>query len=631
MNPLARASRLPFLAGLLALAGYWLSVRPPDIFPGAIEDQCYVDMSRQLMGEQLREFGGPRFVTDRFMAPQGTQVPYMSWSLELHWLGGLAWNWDPGFPFLWAFLALSLLASYVGAGFLLGKMGLPPSAAWALAALVVVFHVPRHFKLWNHYEHQLLHWVVIGLLLDAWIFQRLVRQSRLSLGREAWRGLSMLGVLGSPGYTWGPMLLAWAAVRAAAAWLCWRRQGSAEAVRLEGPWKDIWLPSVLGLAWLALAQAWFVPLFAQARELGAVTQPLSWFAPLWDVARPLWLDPLLKALSSATGWRLALPAIDAPETVVAVGWLYWAPALLGLWSIRKKAGGPGLVLVSPFLFVLFCGIAYLGLSAAPHPFQRLLQAVDPPLRFFRAASRWGLYLPPLVLAVIALCWPELRAEASRLWDAGKRRCRPAAFAAAAAAAVLALLELGWLAHPVKAQPPLPQETKELLRKVRDLPGDTVLNLPFCVAGGNGVCTAAQCPNYPASTLGECLRLWHGKRVYGLYQSRMVAAQCRVYDRAPYTSWFQAWQEDRCLNTAEWTEFCRYLSANPRISAVLVQPDVWTAAGTPGCRARFETALGAPLGRGTYYSLPSRGALPLGEQSLLWYGARCSAAAGSARR
>src|SRR5207245_1289081 len=96
-----------------------------------------------------------------------------------------------------------------------------------------------------------------------------------------------------------------------------------------------------------------------------------------------------------------------------------------------------------------------------------------------------------------------------------------------------------------------------------------------LSGGNGVCTAAQCPNYPMSTVGQCLMRWHDKSVYGLYSFRMNEEYCQVYNRAPYLSWFEAWKQQRCFTDGEWKDFCGYLSARAELSAILVYPDIWS--------------------------------------------------------
>ena len=171
-------------------------------------------------------------------------------------------------------------------------------------------------------------------------------------------------------------------------------------------------------------------------------------------------------------------------------------------------------------------------------------------------------------------------------------------------------------------PPLSSEAKGTLRHLKDLPGETVLDLPFCVAGGNGVCTSQQCPHYPSSTVGMGLRLWHGKKIYGVYASRLVPSDCEIYDRLPYLSWFAAWREQRCFSDGEWIEFCSYLDQHAELAGILLHPDIWTGAGDAGCLAKFDRYLGGRVDESVLPSNSSRGGDWVGASRLILYRAKC---------
>jgi hypothetical protein len=149
-----------------------------------------------------------------------------------------------------------------------------------------------------------------------------------------------------------------------------------------------------------------------------------------------------------------------------------------------------------------------------------------------------------------------------------------------------------------------------------------LDFPFCVAGGNAVCTKQMCPNYPASTTGICLREWHEKNVYGLYQGRTLESHCQIYAKEPYLSWFDAWTRQRCLNKKELDELCAYLGAHTELSAFLVYPDIWTAPKDPACRAALEKRLGPPLDEAWIFTGQNRGGRGSAPTRILWYPPRC---------
>lgn len=601
-------ARWSLLLGLLAVAGYWYSVHPPGFaFRGYIEDTC-ADMSRQVMADSLAKHGKPVFETERFMAPYGMSVPYFSWSLERDWGGAYFWNWNRDFPFLWAYFGVSLLISYFGVGWILRQMKLGPVGAWGLAALVTVFHVPRHFKLWYHFEYIAQHWVYLGFFLDAWVWHRWTRENRWSWTLEAWRGLVLMAVLGTPGYFWGPMILSWVVVRLGllvSLFGRWRKGGP--RIRIEGKIPQVVVPLILGvsLAWIQFH--WFLPLLEKVRLYGNISQGISWYAHVKFFLRPLWMEWIPDAVRR-------FGSMTQPETVVTIGWIYWIPLIFGVVAVRKRAGGPGARVIAPFLVLLAIAVIYASANLGKHPVHRFLQMTIPFMNYFRVASRWGVFLPALTTVLIALSWPELTRRVRAFW--------PRWALIFVLFAVSSAFELGTLARPVVALPELDPSARQLLDGVRSAPGDLVLDFPFCVAGGNGVCTAAQCPNYPKSTAGQCFAAWHDKRVMGLYQARMAFSQCEIYNRAPFVSWFSAWREQRCFNESEWKELCTYLNTQPGISAILVYPEIWRGAASEQCQAEFRQYLGQPLETAQFSSTPNAGALPQDPIRILRFEPRC---------
>ncbi len=611
-------NRSLFWFGLLAIGLYWYSIHPPGFGRGYSEDMC-TDIVRQMMSEHLDHWGSPKFWTDKFMAPGGASVPFMSWSIERDWLGALFWKWSRDFPFLWAYFGFSLLVSYLGVGFILRKMQLSKAAAWGIATLVVVVHVPRHFKIWHHYEHLLEHWIYWSVFLDAWIWQRFWREKKFSWTLEIWRGVFMLGVLGTTGYFWGPMIFEWLIVRGFLVASFLRLRGT--KIKFELGVRSALLPSVLvvGLLWIDVQ--WFLPLFDEIRGLGDIWQPLGWFGHLLYFLRPLWaehfvagVNAILQMVHVHLVWKIN--AIDSPETVSTIGYLFWIPVVLGVWFSRRKKGGEGLVFLAPFLMIGAFGILFAS-HLLPEFMYRVIQQIIPFMKYFRVATRWSLIMPAVFGVLIALSWSRLVFVAKSAWqERGGMRFLLLCFAA------LSILECTWLAFPVNALPEMAPQFKGLLEKVRETPGTTVLDLPFCVAGGNGVCTGEQCPNYPTSTAGMCMREWHDKKVYGLYQSRMTEAHCQGYRKWPFHSWFNAWREQRCFSDYEWTDFCQYLSQHSELSAIFVYPDVWTGAGKPECMQKFVENLGEPLGQASYMAAPTRGGRGAHPSRLLWFKAQC---------
>jgi hypothetical protein len=601
---------LCFVVGLALMTTYWVSVRPVAGNPGYAEDMCGIDEFRHLMADEMHDSGHPKFTTDHYMAPHGLSVPYLSWTAETDWLGGKIWEWDRNFPYQWAWVGFSLLISFLGVGYILCRMGLPPAAAWAVTTAVVVFHVPRHFKMWHHYEHLPEHWIYFSLFLDAWLWQRFWRDRTWSRKLELWRVVVGLGSLGSAGYFWGALILEWVLVRGTMATIAFMRRRRGVATQLEPlPMRSIALPFALIVTFCILWVQWFLPLSEEVKKGGTVWQGVGWWANFSYVVRPLWLEFFYTPQHT----------IDTTETVIAVGWFYWIPFLFSLALLRKKRGGPGWGAVSPFLIYLTIALLYACIDK-PAIVVKVVQAVIPFMSFFRVASRWGLFLPQILTVIIVLSWPELTGAFRRTWNA--RRRRPWFAAGLTVFAVMSIAEATWLNWPVNMMPPMNSGAATMLEKIRTLPGTTVLDLPFCVAGGNGVCTQQQCPNYPVSVLGQCLRNFHDKNVYGLYAARLLFSDCEVYNRAPYTSWFQAWGQQRCFTGSEWDEFCGYLDQHTELSAILLYPEIWHGVKTQGCAAEFEKRLGTPLGVETMMTAPTRGGKGEHPSQVVWFAPKC---------
>ncbi len=591
------------------VASYWMFIRPADPARlGFAEDFC-PGVVRQMMAENITEHGKPDFFTRSFMAPQGAMVPYMSWTIERDWIGAHLYAWDKEFPFFWVYIGVSFLISYLGVGAICRKMGLGSWAAWLLSGLLVVFHVPRHYKTYHHFEHIPLHWLYLSVFLDAWIWQTAVQKKKWALHLEAWRAFCLLGMLSATGYYWGPLILEWLIVRGFL--LARRKQLKIEAKRVQ-----IIAAGALSVAVAALFARWFLPL-KQAAGSGEVKNGLGWFATPGMVLRPIWLYWVLKPLQAIFPRAIKPSPIDLPETVVTIGWLYWIPVVAAIrlaWKQRAKS--PHGMLLAPFLTFGAFLILYIF-----HIGNEFFQLWVPFLGFFRVATRTGLLMPVVFGAVIALSWPQLVALVQKAWSKGGRKIQ-VALVLFAAQSVAEFFVLGVV--PINSMERAPPELVQLLEQVRQMPGDTVLDLPFCVAGGNGVCTDQMCPHYPHSTIGHCLRQWHEKRVYGLYQARMSPAHCSLYDSQPYLSWFAAWKQNRCLTGGEWKDFCGYLEGHSETSAVLFYPEIWKAAAQPACRTEMESHLGKPLSVAHFNVATTRYGPSLGAASVEAYRARCLA-------
>ncbi len=119
-----------------------------------------------------------------------------------------------------------------------------------------------------------------------------------------------------------------------------------------------------------------------------------------------------------------------------------------------------------------------------------------------------------------------------------------------------------------------------------------------------------------------MRDWHDKKVYGLYSGRLFWENCGIYNRAPYTRWFEAWGQQRCFSPLEWDQFCGYLDQHTEISAILLYPEIWNAMEKPECAAQWDHHLGPPLDSQVAMTAPSRGGAGERPTRIMRYAAHC---------
>jgi hypothetical protein len=190
----ASAVNWAFATGLLLCLIYWYLQHPEGFFStGYVEDTCIIETARQSLAETLARGLPLSFSSTSYLHPNGITLGFLPWTMEYSWLGAYIRNWNRDFPWLWVYFGISLLGSYVGVGYLLRRMNLGKTTAWALASLVVIFNLPRIYKTYNHPDYVTQHWVYWTLFLDAWIWQRFWREKRWSWSLETWRVFLMAG------------------------------------------------------------------------------------------------------------------------------------------------------------------------------------------------------------------------------------------------------------------------------------------------------------------------------------------------------------------------------------------------------------------------------------------------------
>jgi hypothetical protein len=187
-----------------------------------------------------------------------------------------------------------------------------------------------------------------------------------------------------------------------------------------------------------------------------------------------------------------------------------------------------------------------------------------------------------------------------------RRWRPWIVGALGIVGALELYTIGLIkmSHPAFA---FDDAFNAHMKAIEKLPGEAVLDFPFCLIGGNGD-QAYLCP-YPTRLKSVyALQRFHHKKVIGQYLGRIHPSQVKPFVDE---GWPKMWDPDvpetgeadhqeRCLTNAEWTFFTAFYLKNDFAGIQLARDAL-----PPGCDEEFYARFGRPMGE---VSIPNAGRL-----------------------
>jgi hypothetical protein len=304
-------------------------------------------------------------------------------------------------------------------------------------------------------------------------------------------------------------------------------------------------------------------------------------------------------------WRLVLPYLPGwnPATVKSeqgywvegmgggsVGWTILALGLLGLVSLVMRPGGRAMA-AAPALIMLALMLVYLEQCA-------LLKWL-PVFHYARVVDRFSMFFPLLILT------PALLAPWRRWW----RRHRVVRVAVVGMVC-LALTEgaVGYrLAHGGRVPPKLDPTLLPFMDRVRNSPGEAVLEWPFCVAGGNGVGTKQLGLYYGRNAQLGFYRRFHEKSVVGLYFGRLRPSVFLPLYQQGWSkmfmpddkSYFRSRRQRKPFDDQQWAFFESFFRAGDFCGLILCVDLL-----APGEEAEFYRRFGSPVSRSTIASVGS---------------------------
>lgn len=176
-------------------------------------------------------------------------------------------------------------------------------------------------------------------------------------------------------------------------------------------------------------------------------------------------------------------------------------------------------------------------------------------------------------------------------------------------AALGLLELYTFSTIKMAHPAFAFDDRFMahMKKIEELPGEAVLDFPFCILGGNGD-LAYLCPYMEKLKSVYALQRFHHKKVIGQYLGRVHPSQTQPFVDE---GWPKMWDPDdpnpveadkqvRCLTEAEWEFFTDFFYKND-FAGIQLAADRLPA----GCAEQFYERFGQAMGE---VSIPKAGHL-----------------------
>lgn len=433
-----------------------------------------------------------------------------------------------------------------------------------------------------HFNMACVHWVTLGIVVDFVIATRLVNKQRVSLALVLLRALLVilsfgleLGHIVGYGLT---SLLATCVFTGGLLVVRRRRGEESELRRFTSGLREEVKTERRVLFGLLGALVVFTTLY------GSIVGQIVLATRKYDfsgVPLGVWWSHPIRLLIPFTPWihpseQPKLERIWGDQTEVGIGsggagWLLLALAVYGFVRAKRRARFAPLVVV----FLLY---------VVSRPGFDLVRWM-PWFKFTRVMSRATVvYSTILALLAVDLRWPE---------RAGVRKAVMATLAA------VGLLELFTFAKIKMGHAAFAFDDHFMtqMKKIEALPGEAVLDFPFCILGGNGDLHYL-CPYMEKLKSVYALQRFHHKKVIGQYLGRVHPSQTQPFADQ---GWPKMWDPDdpdpieadvqtRCLNEREWQFFTEFYEKNDFAGIQLAADRL-----PPGCAEEFYAHFGKPMG------------------------------------
>ncbi|MFD2936671.1 hypothetical protein [Spirosoma flavum] len=524
-----------------------------EILPGDTDQWEYMGyyLSQNLSFTPLPHLN---LINDQTFFPYGTNHTFQGWSFESNmWFSANYLLFGTG-PWLNIYYLLSLLTVSIGT-YLLLRTDYGDRRAWLAGLIVSFLNFYALNKYPGHFAYSVIHWTVLSMLADFLLVRRIVLNTPITMRFVLLKMLLLTLCLGLDiGYVMGYALSSFAlSVLFVFGLMAYRSysQPARIGVCLRQTIAAWWQEGhsvrsiALGLATIFLAFLYVPLLIEVAHQATAFT-----FADRFAGGHG-WMHPMRLLLPFFPGFNainnlLVNRLHDVPEGYGAgsPGWLLLRLAITGFWYTPKVVRWAYVPLVVFFVLHLIY-----------HPIQFPTLQIFPWCRFNRHPSRVTL-IYPVIAAILALHLPTKLTPF--IWIP---------------LVIIGLLEISTVYQFRYAWKPyyFSPSFKPYMERVRQQPGEAVLDWPFCVVGGNGIGGVnGLCPLYKQTSMLYTLKRFHEKKTIGQYFGRLHISQIQsfsqagwpqVLDHADQTDFMQADQLMTCLTKEQWVFFDNFYELN----------------------------------------------------------------------
>lgn len=518
---------------------------------------------------------------DQAFYPFGTNVALQSFCVERDLLFTALTSAFGRGPWLQLYYLVGLAVASYGTWALVRKQhGDVRATLVAIGANLFNFYGAQKYP--YHFNMACVHWVTLGIVVDFVIVERLVTKKRVSLALILLRALLVILSFGLElghivGY--GLTSLLATCVFTVGLLLYRRRRGDeSELTRFQAGLAEELRTRRLALGGLIVGILVFIVVY------GSIVSQIVLATRRYDfsgVPLGVWWSHPIRLFIPYTPWihpsqQPRFEKIWGDQAEVGIGsggagWLLLALAVYGISRAQKRARFAPLAVV----FLLY---------VVSRPGFDLVRWM-PWFKFTRVMSRATVvYSTILALLAVDFRWPE------------RDRLRKGLIAVLAAVGLLELFTFAKikLSHPAFA---FDDRFVGHMKKIETLPGEAVLDFPFCILGGNGDLHYL-CPYMEKLKSVYALQRFHHKKVIGQYLGRVHPSQTQPFADQ---GWPKMWDPDdpdpieadvqlRCLNPAEWAFFTDFYERND-FAGIQLAVDRLPA----GCPEQFYERFGQPMG------------------------------------